>query len=286
MKIHTTLSSKLLKLGLFIALLLDLAYAKMISTYSVDSSTMDNLLEKIGENSLVLINIDDTIITPKSLMFRYNSPYRAFIGELEALNKYQPGIESLIATLILQRQVMLVEPGWPKFIDKLKSKGALVFGLTKMNSVTTKIKNFDEWQYQQLVSLDVQFTNEVNKQESFKFDEQNKWAPVFYKGVIYTSYVSKESTLRQFLNITNISPRNIVVIDYRKSDLNNIDKFFRTLDLDCFAVQYLGYEELQGVPDNKLVQLQKDSLLKNGKWLEDDAAKKLLDPNNLLRDSK
>lgn len=282
-QIHTILSSRLFKLGLILAVVLDLAYAVIIPTYSVNSSTMDDLLKKVGENSLVLINIDDTIITPKSLMFHYNSPYRTFVGELESLQKYQPNIDELIASLILQRQVMLVESGWPSFIHKLKSKGALVFGLTSMNTVTAKIRDFKEWQYQQLGSLSIEFTGKVNEQEIFKFDGKSKEPPIFYKGIIFTTYVSKEETLRQFLSITRIVPKNIIVFEYRKSHLNNIDQFFRTIDLDCFGIEYLGFEELQGVPDDKLVEFQKETLLRQGKWLEDDEAKKLLKPSAILR---
>ena len=273
---HTILRSRLLKLGLILAIMLDLAYAVIIPTYSVNSSTMDTLLEKVGENSLVLINVDDTIITPKSLMFHYNSPYRTFVGELESLQKSQLNIHELIASLILQRQVMLIESDWPRFINKLKSKGALVFGFTRLNTVTARIKDFEEWQYKQLESLAIEFTGEINKQEMFKFDGKNKESPIFYKGIIFTTYVSKEETLRQFLSITRIAPRNIIVFEYRKSNLNNIDKFFRTIDLDCFGIEYLGFEELQGVPDDKLVEFQKETLLRDGKWLEDDEAKKLL----------
>lgn len=283
-QIHTILKSRLLKLGLILAIMLDLAYAVIIiPTYSVNSSTIDTLLEKVGENSLVLINIDDTIITPKSLMFHYNSPYRTFIGELVSLQKSQPSMDELIASLILQRQVMLVESSWPSFINKLKSKGALVFGFTRVNPVTARIKDFEEWQYQQLRSLAIEFTDKVSKQEIFKFDGKSKEPPIFYKGIIFTTYVSKEEVLRQFLSITRIVPKNIIVFEYKKSNLNNIDKFFRTIDLDCFGIEYLGFEELQGVPDDKLVEFQKETLLRDGKWLEDDEAKKLLKPSAILR---
>ncbi len=278
MKIHMTLRNRILKLGLMLAILLNCAHAVVIPTYSINSSTVNNLLEKISENSLVLINIDDTLITPKSVMFRDNSPYRAFIQELSALKKYQPNIDELIASLILQRQVMLVEPAWPGFIEKLKSKGAVVFGLAQVSPITAKIKNFEEWQYQQLASLGVKFTDKVKEEEIFKFDEKNKLSPIFYKGIIFTTYVSKEEMLRQFLAITHIVPKNIMVFEYRKSDINNINKFFRTIDLDCYGVQYLGFEALTGLPQDNIVKLQKDTLLKKSKWLEDDAAIKLLEP--------
>ncbi|MFU7502825.1 MAG: hypothetical protein ACE1S7_05335 [Candidatus Tisiphia sp.] len=72
----------LLKLLLIFIMLPHTAYAIIIPTYSIDSVTVKNLLEKIDASSLVLINIDDTIVTPKSQMFRYANPDRGFVEEL------------------------------------------------------------------------------------------------------------------------------------------------------------------------------------------------------------
>lgn len=267
----------LLKLLLILIILPYTTYAVIIiPTYSINSVTVNDLFKKINATSLILINIDNTIITPKSVMFRYTSPYKGFIDELSSLAKYQTNINEVIARLILQRQVMLVEPNWPKFIDKLKETGAMVFGFTKNNSAYNKIKNFEEWQYSQLNNLAIKFTNKINNKDIFKFDETNITSPVFYKGIIFTGSLNKAKTLEEFMNITNITPSHILIFENTKIELNYINNFLQTIDLDYYGVEYLAAAELAGSPEADIVKLQQELFLKTGKWLEDDDAKQLM----------
>jgi hypothetical protein len=251
-------------------------YAAIIPTYSINSVTVNNLFKKINAGSLVLINIENTIITPKSAMFRCTSPYKGFIDELSSLAKYQTNIDEVIAKLILQRQVILVEPNWSKFLDKLKGTGAMVFGFSKSNPAYNKIKDFEEWQYSQLTNLGINFTKNVNNKEIFKFDETDITSPIFYRGIIFTGSLNKARALEEFINITNITPSNIFIFENSKVELNNINNFLQTVDLDYYGVEYLAITELAGSPDTDIVKLQQELFLKTGKWLEDEDAKQLM----------
>ncbi|WP_157905684.1 DUF2608 domain-containing protein [Rickettsia endosymbiont of Culicoides newsteadi] len=255
------------------------SYAIIIPTYSIDSVTVKNLFEKINGSSLVLINIDDTIVTPKSNMFRYANPYGGFIEELVALKKYRSNIDEVIAKLLLQRQVMLVEANWSKFIDKLKSSGALVFGFTKINPACRRIENYEEWQYEQLRRLGIKFTDKVNNKEILKFDETDKKSPIFYKGIIFTDALNKAQALYEFMRITNILPDNIIIFENKRSELKHIDNFLKTFDLNYYGIEYLAATELKGTPQDNIVKVQQEILLKTGKWLEDDEAKQFIENN-------
>ncbi|HJD64339.1 MAG TPA: DUF2608 domain-containing protein [Rickettsia endosymbiont of Sericostoma sp.] len=267
------------KLLLILVMLPYTSYAIIIPTYSIDSVTVKNLFEKIDGSSLVLINIDDTIVTPKSNMFRYANPYGGFTQELAALKKYRSNIDEVIAKLLLQRQVMLVEANWSKFIDKLKSSGALVFGFTKINPACRRIENYEEWQYEQLSRLGIKFTDKVNNKEILKFDENDKRSPIFYKGIIFTDFLNKSQALYEFMRITNILPNNIIIFENKKSELNDIDNFLKTVDLNYYGIEYLAATELKGIPQDNIVKVQQEILLKTGKWLEDDEAKQFIENN-------
>ncbi|OZG31639.1 hypothetical protein RiCNE_09670 [Rickettsia endosymbiont of Culicoides newsteadi] len=267
------------KLLLILVMLPYTSYAIIIPTYSIDSVTVKNLFEKINGSSLVLINIDDTIVTPKSNMFRYANPYGGFIEELVALKKYRSNIDEVIAKLLLQRQVMLVEANWSKFIDKLKSSGALVFGFTKINPACRRIENYEEWQYEQLRRLGIKFTDKVNNKEILKFDETDKKSPIFYKGIIFTDALNKAQALYEFMRITNILPDNIIIFENKRSELKHIDNFLKTFDLNYYGIEYLAATELKGTPQDNIVKVQQEILLKTGKWLEDDEAKQFIENN-------
>jgi hypothetical protein len=268
-------SNLLIKLLLLFIILPHASYAVITPTYSINSATIRNVLEKVKISSLVLINIDDTIITPKSMMFRPNSSYRGFIEELNSLAKYNSNIDTIIAKLLLQRQVMLVESDWAKFIEQLKNKGALVFGFTKTCNSYSRIKNFEQWKYEQLRGLGISFTDKINDKELFKFDN-DKGSPSFYKGIIFTNSFNKTQTLKKFMSIINFLPYNVIIIENKRGELNDIDNFLKTINLDYYGIEYLAFEELKGIPNDGVVKIQKEFLLKTGNWLEDEEALKII----------
>ncbi len=275
-----TKNNLLLKLSLIFIILPYNIYGEITPTYSINSVTIENLLEIITPSSLVLINIDDTIITPKSNMFRYNSPYKGLIDEIASLQQNFSDANEIIAKLILQRKIMLVESNWSEFINKLKNKGALVFGFTAPNPACKLIKNFEQWQYDQLSNLGIKFTSKLNNKEIFKFDETNKWSPSFYNGIIFTNSLNKVQTLEELIGNNNISPDNIVIFENTKKQLTNLNNFLRTIDINYYGIEYLASTELNGSPEINVIKLQKELLLKTGKWLEDDEAKQYIINNN------
>lgn len=253
------------------------SYAITLATYSLDSDTVKNLLPKIGKSRLVLISIDDTIIKPKSKMFNYGSAYRGFIEELSsAANHNVPGANRAIAQLILQRQVVLVEEGWPNFINKLKMTGALVLGFARVNPACQQIDNFEERQYQQLGNLGIKFTTKINNQEVFSFDEINNNSPIFYHGIIFTSTMNKDEALARFLHVINIPFNNIIFFSNKKSEIKDIDNLLRAVDSYYYGVEYLAITDMKELSSPQLMQFQQQRLLQTGEWLEDEEAQKIM----------
>ncbi len=105
--------------------------------------------------------------------------------------------------------------------------------------------------------------------------KKEAWFSRFYKGIIFTGPYSKSHTLIEFLRITNV-PSKMLVISSINQEVKAIDRALRVFNMDYYSVHYLGAREVQGKPDEQLVKLQQQELIQNGKWLEDDAAKLLL----------
>jgi hypothetical protein len=77
--------------------------------------------------------VDDTLITPQSLMFRtQGNP--DFIDNLKKRSTELPNFIDILSNWRLQRKVMLVDDKWPHYIEMAVNNGAPVFGLTKMNT--------------------------------------------------------------------------------------------------------------------------------------------------------
>lgn len=255
---------------------ISISYAEIIPTYSINSIAIKNLLPKIGNTTLVLINIDDTIITPKSKMFSYNSSYKGLIDELNGVKKYNSSANQIIVNLIKQRQVILLEENWPDFIKQLQDKGALVFGFTRIDPIFRKVEDFNKWQYEQLNALGIKFTDKINDKDIFNFDDTNKNSPAFYHGIIFTDVLSNTVALESFVNIIGNSFDNVIVFSNKESELNEIARLFSTVEIGYYGIEYLAVTERTESPEVDVVKFQQDRLLTTGQWLEDDVAKELI----------
>ncbi len=252
------------------------AHAKIISTYSVVPKFASEILEFVDASTWVFINIDDTIFTPKSKMFRYSlNPYRGFLDELYANAKKNPSLDKNIATLLSQRELVLVEQYWPDFITTMQRKGALVFCIILKTDPMKLIENFELTQYAILQKFNINCSKDLNKRQAFLFNETSINPSMFYQGIIFTKS-SIGQTLLQLMKATNMVPKNIVLFDSRKHELENVEYDLRVIDVNYYGVNYLGIRDMKGLPDPGIVHFQQKQLQENNKWIEDDEAEKLI----------
>lgn len=253
------------------------AFAKVITTYSINSDITKDLIKLVDRSTVVLIDIDDTIITPKSKMFRYNSIHRSFIDTLAQQAKDKPFFYKAIGNWLSQRKIMLVEEDWANFIEQLKQTGALVFGFSKLLPATYKLlKEPEEWRYNELSHLGIHFTSSVNNQPLIKLANLDKQNALFYKGIIFTAPFAKSQVLVDFMRITKTLPRKIIIFSNRADEIKQIEDSFKIFDLDLYSIYYLAAAQIAGKPDSAVVKFQQDTLINTGKWLEDEEAERLL----------
>lgn len=249
------------------------AFAQLTITYSINSTTVQKIEDFIDNNTIVLINLDDTLVTPKSLMFSYNSLHKNFMQEMLTRAKRLPVYRNAIANWYLQRQLILVEENWPIFIERLKAKGAMVYGIS---ALPFEIKGIEQTILNQLNGLGITFTEKVNQNPALKIAEQGQWVSMFYKGVLFSGPLSKPQCFLDFIKISNISPKKVVVFDNTKSTLKSFDDSLKLFDMQFYNIEYLAAQELTGTPDEDIVKFQQKTLIETGIWLEDEKAKSSL----------
>ena len=96
---------------------------------------MKKIAKWADKDTIIFIDLDDTLMTPQSSMFLHNSnPHRLFIDNMLSLGQRLPHYNSVIAKWYQQRKVKLVDDAWPEYIQKLQNKGAVIYGLCKMTN--------------------------------------------------------------------------------------------------------------------------------------------------------
>lgn len=235
---------------------------------------MQEIAEWADKDTIMFIEVDNSLVMPKSRMFSHdNNPRLGFIDNMVALGKRDSKYNKVVANWYQQRQLKLVEVGWGNFIEKFQTKGAKVYGFCSM---PIRLINIEKKRVNELVELGVSFTNKINAQEELQIEKMDGWSSSFYKGVIFTGPYNVPHTLIEFIKITNISPKKLVIINHTENVVKKIDKSLRVFDMDFYSVLYLGVKDVAGKPDRNVAKLQQQELIYNGKWLEDDAAGALL----------
>lgn len=243
-----------------------------------DFTQLEQLLLASAPSTMVLVDIDDTIITPCSDMFRVNSPDRFFIDDLKR-NKYS-GYDTILAAWRLKRSTKLVHNRWPSLITQLKEQHKLVYALTQMRpGPIGSIALVEEWRYQELLSHGVSFLPEYHGNTNFIVLGDNDDVPaqsMFHKGFFLTGSFSKGDVVRELNRLNPIT--HLIFIDDRKDHVTNVVAACQELNIPCTGIMYRGIELIQAeCLDQKIIDVQKEHLLVHHQWLEDYEAKTLLE---------
>ena len=228
-------------------------------------------LKLLPENSTVFIDIDDTIITPRSTAFRASSPDKLMIDKIKEQRQLYPNFEDILSNWRLSRKTMLIDKKWPDALKDLSSRGIKAFGLTQMGTGKIgSIPSMEQWRYNELRSLGIVFSELPDSPQT------KDTGASLYKGIYFTGdKSSKSETLAQFIPLTAGS--TIVMIDDREKHLADLEKFCAEHAIKFVGILYKGLETLLGQPNPAVSKFQREYLIEHAVWLEDDEAKELME---------
>lgn len=233
------------------------------------------VLFHLPENAVIFLDVDDTLITPKSKLFRPSSPYRLLIDDIKKHPDLYPHAELIISQWRLQRAVQLVNEEWPELISLLQETHK-VYALTQLHSqIYGSIPSMEKWRYDELKNKRISFTPSFNGDEEkiiLPRDEQHPFAATFYKGIFITGTYKKSDVVKAFLETENSS--QIILIDDRESHLQNTQEECNRQNIPFTGILYTGTLKLPGEPNPEIAAFQKETLLKKALWLEDEEAER------------
>lgn len=237
-------------------------------------SEIQKYLEKIPSDSTIFFDVDDTIITPISKAFRNVSPGN-LIDEIKQNKNAYANFDTILSNWRLERKVQLVDSNIPALILSLKSKYP-VYALTKMEGgAFGNIKSMEEWRANELKSLGVEFS----ENSTISSRKTTPHGPIFYKGIFITGAGSKSQLLEFYMN--SLQPKYIVLIDDREEQLLDIQQFCLNHKLPFLGIYFTAVKHFPEKADPKVVEFQKQYLLKHEHWLEDEEAAKLMEKQGL-----
>lgn len=250
---------------------------KIITAHTL--SEVQKALSNLQENTVIFIDVDDTLITPESKVFRSTSPFRTLIDHIKKQRNKLPNMEVILSHWRLQRKIVLVSDQWPHFIRILKKKYA-TYALTKLETGKIgAIPSMEKWRYKELKEKGIIFTPSCPGIPEGKVVEapSQPYPATFYKGIFMAGSFNKGEVIAAFLKTQQ--PPQIVLIDDHPEYLKDAIEECNRQSLPFLGILFKGLELLPGKPDPKVAEFQKQYLLEHAQWVEDEQAHQNTYPN-------
>jgi len=215
-------------------------------------------LKSVPKNTLILFDIDDTLITPVSKTF--SSSYKKMIDDIKSSKDKYNNYEEIISTWRLSRKIKLTDKEWPNVINTLK-RDYQVYALTKMDTGSAgTIRSMEQWRYNELKFLEIHFTNNTSE------IEKNNGS-TFFKGIIFKGAWKKSEALQNHIKISDFA--HIVMVDDRTEHLDDINGLCKKQNIPFTGI---CFQTPQVEVNPEIPTIQKIYLTEKNQWLEDEEA--------------
>lgn len=235
-------------------------------------SQLQEALAPLQEGTVIFVDVDDTLITPRSNLFRVVSPYSGLIDELKKNREKIPNFEIIISHWRLQRKTMLVAEGWPTLLHILKEKYP-VYALTKMDTGSVgAISSMEKWRYDELTQKGLSFTPSFKGvfEKTLGCEGHFTSPSVFYHGIFMTGAATKGEVISTFFDDQGL--QKVVLIDDREDYLQEVEDMCKKHAVPFLGILFRGVDLIKGTPDRVVADFQTQYLLTHAEWLEDEIA--------------
>lgn len=224
-------------------------------------------------STLVLFDVDDTLIY---------GPYLfpdGFLNQLwfriRFLLRYPwlvspPLFEEYYSLMWQQAKRVVVEPEVVPLIQDLHKNGAMVIGLTAMETGSYGvIESLPKWRADMLTDFGITFTRTFENTTFSALKAYRSEYPELYEGILCCNWQPKSVVVGAFLDKYHLKPSKIVFFDDQYSRVKDIADFCEQQNIPFEVYQYLGADRLYPQWDMQKALAQVDSLVQHRTWLAD-----------------
>ncbi len=265
------------KIFLILLLPFHALFAEITTVYSFAEAKAK--LDKAGEDTLVIFDVDDVLITPKDMVCRPRGmPYTKTYWDETEYDSHE--MNHFISIVITTTEMHLIEPSVPSLIEKLKKQKAKVIALTAARTGKFgRIEKMEDWRIDELKNLSIDFSGAFPSSEVILFDDSKTIEySLFKKGILFlgSEDQTKGDLLVRFLGKIGWKPKEILFFDDKRRNLVSTEDALKEKNIVFHGYLYKGEERVPGTVDEEVAKLQFDHLRKEYKWLSDTEAKKRL----------
>lgn len=247
------------------------APAQIVSTG--DLGAIEKELETLDSNSLVLFDVDLTLIVPNDAILRPASS--DYLDELlggEKVQNLPTGRRYVFREILTKAPHSLIDERSLSLVRKLQERGVPVAAFT--NAPRGKVGNIEsvaDWRVEELQRFGFDFSSTWQNKEIVELpkDQDQEFAPIFKSGIIFSSLHPKGKTLSNFLAAIDWKPKKVVMIDDEVKYVQSVGESLKTLGVSYTGFHYTGAKQLPCNLDRETAQFQVRRFFESGEWITD-----------------
>lgn len=256
-----------------------------LSAQIIEAPTLDSFEEALKEldaNSLVLLDVDDTLLMPKDCILQSNAERYVLQYSKDAYletNKNAP--KNIPALIWAKMQYETVNPKLVDIVQDLQIKNIKTIAFTNAPiGPHDSIPSMEDWRIEHLKQNQFDFSSAFPDFPLLPFDLNTGIfarfktpAPVLFKlGVLYANGQHKGPVLKAFLKVINCKPSIIFFLDDRLDYLKSVEKALEGSDIAFVGFHYTEAKAKPCKVNGPVARFQFLHLYRDGEWLNDDEA--------------
>ena len=264
-------------LALLFVLLCSTAFLKAEITVSSSLTPFEQALEEVKEDSLVIFDVDDVLITccdptlQEVNKERLNKVCQTF-AQTMPIDEYT----RLFSIALKSREVEIIDQKIYDLLNELSNRNVKTIALTHTRTGQFgTIEKMEDWRVLELGGLGIDFdqTSPFASEKSLENLGGSAGSPSIKNGVIFTAEIDKGRVLEEAFKLLPKAPREVIFIDDRRDNLESVESLCEKHQI---AFQGFHYTAVQArAPkkiDEKLIEIQVGTLLKEGRWITSEEA--------------
>lgn len=253
----------------FVLMVLSLQAGEIITTSNF--GRIEEEVEKLDNNSLVLFDVDATLIVPDDAILKPQAKniFKYLIaGHLD---------RDLFRDIRLKASHSLVDPRSIALVQNLQEKKISVLAFTAAPAKIRGVEQPGDWRIDELQRYGFNFSLccpicgvlEIPKSA----DQQH--FPMFKSGVLFSSFHPKGDILVVFLQITGLDPKKVVFVDDELEHVQSVITCLEKCGVDCIGIHYTAANEAPCDLKLEQARFQVNYFIQHDIWLSDNESDKL-----------
>lgn len=225
-----------------------------MSVYKFESSSVKDILKHVDKNTLIVFDIDHTLIEPVQAIGSTHWERHLTKKLLEqGFTYHEACIRAFHQWRTIQHltDVKTIEDAIYEVIDYLKENQVKTLGLTSRDGTLSNL-TFD-----QLKSVNLHEIFTIHNDTS---DLSANYPCTYYNGTVFCGFNKKDAAFKLFLNHINLSPKKIVFIDDQQSHVEELEDLATLLGIEYVGMKYTASGD--HTFDSKIADIQEKHLPK------------------------